>query len=120
MLGCASEKAILLLIEAFILTLKGDDKTAFEKETNTFIISRKYKALWSRLKPIAASLPDNLGCNLESLIHNPFDIIRSARNDAGHPSGNPIEKGTVRAYLILFPIFCGRIYKLINHFSGEH
>jgi hypothetical protein len=108
------------LIEAFIPTLEGDEKTAFEKETNTFIISRKYKALWSRLEPLAASLPDNLGYNLESIIHNTFDIIRSTRNEAGHPSGNPIEKETVHANLLLFPIFCRRIYKLINQFSGGH
>ena len=44
MLGCASEKAVLLLIETFGATLQGAQKTAFEKETNTFIISRKYKS----------------------------------------------------------------------------
>ncbi|MCK4998050.1 MAG: hypothetical protein KAS23_00895, partial [Anaerohalosphaera sp.] len=115
-----SEKAILLLVETFSSTLEGGDKAAFEKETNTFIISRKYNALWSRIEPIAASLPDNLGYNLESIIHNTFDIIRSTRNDAGHPSGNPIEKETVHANLLLFPIFCKRIYRLIDHFSGEH
>jgi len=119
-LGCASEKAILILIETFGPTLEGVNKTAFEKETNTFIISRKYNALWSRLEPIASSLPNNLGYNLESIIHNTFDIIRSTRNDAGHPSGNTIEKETVHANLLLFPIFCRRIYQLINHFSGKN
>lgn len=117
-LGCASEKAMLLLIEVFGTILEGDDKAAFQKETNTFIISRKYKALWSRLEPIATSLPDNLGYNLESIIHNTFDIIRATRNEAGHPSGNIIEKETVHANLLLFPIFCKRIYELIDHFSG--
>ena len=117
MLGCASEKAVLLLIEIFGGTLQGADKTAFEKETNTFIISRKYSALWSRLKPMAGSLPNNLGDKLESILHNIFDIIRTTRNEAGHPSGNVIEKETVHANLLLFPIFCKRIYKLIDHFS---
>ena len=119
MLGCASEKAVLLLIETFGATLQGAQKTAFEKETNTFIISRKYKSLWSRLEPISKSLPDNLGDNLESIIHNTFDIIRTTRNDAGHPSGNIIEKETVHANLLLFPIFCKRIYKLIDYFSAS-
>lgn len=117
MLGCASEKAVLLLIEIFGGTLHGADKKAFEKEINTFIIIRKYSALWSRLEPIAKSLPNNLGNNLESIIHNTFDIIRTTRNDAGHPSDNVIEKETVHANLLLFPIFCKRIYKLIDHFS---
>jgi len=117
-LGCASEKAILLLTGVFGETLEGDDKVAFQKETNTYIISRKYRALWSRLEPVSSSLPDNLGYNLESIIHNTFDIIRATRNEAGHPSGNIIEKETVHANLLLFPIFCKRIYKLIEHFSG--
>ncbi len=117
MLGCASEKAILLLINSFGMTLQETDKTAFEKETNTFIISRKYNALWSRLKSMAGSLPDKLGDKLESILHNIFDIIRTTRNEAGHPSGNIIEKETVHANLLLFPIFCKRIYKLIDHFS---
>ena len=119
MLGCASEKAILLLIETFGDSLEGTDKAAFKKETNTFIIRRKYNALWSRMEPIAKSLPKNLGDNLESIIHNTFDIIRTTRNEAGHPSGNIIEKETVHANLLLFPIFCKRIYKLIDHFSAS-
>ena len=120
MLGCASEKAILLLTEVFEAALEGDDKTAFEKEANTFIISRKYRALWSRLEPMARALPENLGDHLGNILDRTFDIIRTTRNEAGHPSGNPIEKETVHANLLLFPIFCRRIYKLINHFSGGH
>lgn len=116
MLGCAAEKAILLLIEVFSNTLTGEDKTAFDKETNTFIISRKYNALWSRLEPMAKDLPDDIGNHLGNILDRTFDIIRTTRNDAGHPSGNIIEKETVHANLLLFPIFCNRIYRLIGHF----
>ena len=117
MLGCASEKAVLLLIDSFGRTLQ-QDKADFERETNTFIISRKYSALWSRLEPMAKSLPNNLGEQLGNILDRTFDIIRTTRNEAGHPSGNAVEKETVHANLLLFPIFCKRIYKLINHFSG--
>jgi len=119
MLGCASEKAVLLLIDSFGCTLQEADKIAFEKETNIFIISRKYNALWSRLEPMARTLPDNLGDHLGNILDRTFDIIRTTRNEAGHPSGNAIEKETVHANLLLFPIFCKRIYRLINHFSGR-
>jgi hypothetical protein len=119
MLGCAAEKAILLLIEAFGKTLTGSNKTDFEKEINTHIISRKYRALWTRLEPMAERLPDNLGDNLRNIIDGTFDIIRTTRNEAGHPSGNIIEKETVHANLLLFPIFCKRIYGLIKYFSPE-
>lgn len=116
MLGCAAEKAILLLIDAFGSTLQGANKTDFERETNTFVISRKYRALWSRLEPMAGTLPDNLRDQLGNIIDRTFDIIRTTRNEAGHPSGNIIEKETVHANLLLFPIFCKRIYGLMQHF----
>ncbi|MCK4629341.1 MAG: hypothetical protein KAT56_10075 [Sedimentisphaerales bacterium] len=117
MLGCAAEKAVLLLIEVFGDSLTNpQNKAVFEKETNTFIIKRKYDALWKRLEPIAKTLPDNMGDNLGTIIDRIFDIIRTTRNDAGHPSGNIIEKETVHANLLLFPIFCKRIYGLIDYF----
>jgi len=117
MLGCAAEKAVLLLIEAFGDSLTDPkDKAAFEKETNTFIIKRKYDALWKRLEPKAKTLPNNIGDHLGNIIDRIFDIIRTTRNDAGHPSGNIIEKETVHANLLLFPTFCKRIYGLIDHF----
>lgn len=68
---------------------------------------------------MANKLPDALGDNLESIIHNAFDVIRTTRNDAGHPSTGLIEKDAVHANLLLFPIFCNRIYKLIDHFSAD-
>lgn len=117
MLGCAAEKAIIQLVEVFGVTLQNEDKVVFEKDTSTFIISRKYNALWSRLEPMAKTLPDNLGDHLGNILDRIFDIIRTTRNEAGHPSGNPIEKETVHANLLLFPIFCKRIYKLIEHFD---
>ena len=49
MLGCAAEKAVLLLVEAFANSLTDpDEKERYEKETKSFIISRKWKALWQR------------------------------------------------------------------------
>ena len=120
MLGCAAEKAVLLLVQVYGESISDDDdKADFKTETNTFIISRKYRALWTRLEPMAGKLPDNLGDNLRNIIDGTFDIIRTTRNEAGHPSGNIIEKETVHANLLLFPIFCKRIYGLIQHFSPE-
>jgi hypothetical protein len=119
MLGCAAEKAILLLIDTFGNTLSCNNRAEFERETNTFIISRKYRALWMRLEPMARELPNNLGDNLRNVIDGIFDIIRTTRNEAGHPSGNIIEKEAVHANLLLFPIFCKRIYGLIQHFMPE-
>lgn len=120
MLGCAAEKAILLLVETFGNSLtNAQQKQEYEKETKIFIISRKWKALWKRLEPLSSSLPDNLGDDLGTILERTFDIIRTTRNEAGHPTGKEIEKETVHANLLLFPIFCRRIYGLIWYFSSQ-
>ncbi len=118
MLGCAAEKAILLLVDAFGRSLSDpNEKKEYEKDTESFIISRKWKALWKRLEPLSPGLPDALGDDLGTILERVFDIIRTTRNEAGHPTGKPIEKETVHANLLLFPIFCKRVYGLIRHFS---
>jgi hypothetical protein len=118
MLGCAAEKAVLLLIDQFGKWIADpQDKANFVKETNTFIIKRKYDALWKRLEPQAPSLPDNLGDQLGNILDRIFDIIRTTRNDVGHPSGRTIEKAIVHANLLLFPTFCKRIYGLLSYYQ---
>jgi len=120
MIGCAAEKAILLLIETFGNSLTdAQQKQEYEKETRIFIISRKWKALWKRLEPLSSSLPNNLGDDLGTILERVFDIIRTTRNKAGHPTGKKIEKEAIHANLLLFPTFCQRIYGLIQHFSQQ-
>ncbi len=120
MLGCAAEKAVLLLAEAFGRSLSNpDEKQKYEKETKSFIISQKWEALWKRLKPLSPSLPPGLRDDLDTILERIFEIIRTTRNDAGHPTGKVIEKETVQANLWLFPIFCKRVYRLIQHFSPQ-
>lgn len=118
MIGCAAEKAMLLLIEAYgdSLTDK-QQKQEYEKETRTFIISRKWSALWKRLEPLSVSFPSELREDLGTILERIFDLIRTTRNEAGHPTGKHVEKETIHANLLLFPIFCKRLYGLIQHFS---
>jgi hypothetical protein len=120
MVGCAAEKALLLLIETFGNALTdGNKKAKYEKETHGRMIGRKYEALWKRLQPLANSLPDNLGDDLEVLLNQIFYLIRTTRNDAGHPTGKPVERETVFAELALFPKYCRRVYELIDHFQNN-
>lgn len=120
MLGSAAEKAILLFVQAYGESIStAEEKRKYENETKSFIISLKWKALWKRLEPLSASLPDSLGEDLGTILERVFDIIRTTRNDAGHPTGKTIERETVHANLLLFPIFSKRVYGLIRHFSPQ-
>ncbi len=118
MIGCAAEKAMLLLIDAFGNAIADAEKKAkYGKEVKARMISRKYEALWKRLEPLAQQLPDGLGDDMHVILDRIFDLIRTTRNDAGHPTGKKIERETVHANLLLFPSYCKRVYGLIHHFS---
>jgi len=119
MLGCAAEKAILQLVDAFGNAIKrAADKAAYDKETRSWVISTKYEALWKRLEPLSPSLPKELRDDLHAKLDQAFDLIRTTRNAAGHPTGKTVDRETVLANLILFPVYCKRVYDLVAHFAA--
>ncbi len=117
MIGCAAEKALLLLVEAFGDAIADAARKArYEQDTKSWMISRKYAALWKELEAQASSLPRELGDDLHVILDRIFDLIRTTRNEAGHPTGGQIERETVHANLILFPSYCRRVYALMDYF----
>ena len=120
MLGCAAEKAALLLIEGFGAAIQNpNDQAKYLKETDAWMISKKYAALWKRLEPLSKSLPSGLGDDLHTILDRIFDLIRTTRNAAGHPTGKTIEREVMHANLLLFPTYCRRVYGLIDHFAAN-
>ena len=120
MIGGAAEKAMLLLIEGFGYAI--DDETQrkqYETETSSWLISRKYRALWGRLEPIAGTLPADLKDDLHTNLDRIFDLIRRTRNEAGHPTTGLMDRDAVVANLILFPSYCRRIYRLMDYFASH-
>ena len=62
MLGCAAEKAVLLLVQAYGNSISnGGEQQKYQNETKSFIIRQKWNALWKRLEPEAGSLHGQLG-----------------------------------------------------------
>ena len=119
-IGCASEKAMLLLIEQFGGAISDPaKKEEYEKRTSTWIISQKYKAFRKSLDSVAEDLPKELRDPLESQLDGTFNLIRRTRNDAGHPSGEPVARETMRAGQVVFPDFCRYVYKLMGHLDEE-
>jgi hypothetical protein len=119
MTGCAAEKALLQLIEAFGDAISdANERAKYEKETQHWMVTRKYEALWKRLEPMSASLPNELGADLHTILDRVRDLIKTARDEAGHPTGKVPDRETVRANLILFPSYCRRIYGLVSHFTA--
>ncbi|MDF5710041.1 MAG: hypothetical protein PUP90_20830 [Nostoc sp. S4] len=118
-LGCASEKAILLLIDACLNALSNPtDKADFIKKTDTILIKRKHDEFQNILKTkIISALPYDIKENLDNYLTGVFSIIRTHRNDAGHPSGKTIQRELLYSYLVIFPAYLEKVYTLINWLS---
>ncbi|RMD59498.1 hypothetical protein D6833_11355 [Candidatus Parcubacteria bacterium] len=119
MTGCAAEKALLLLIEAYGNASKdGKERKMFVSQMDKRPIAQAYRAFWKRLEPKAKTLPSALSDDLATMLDGTFNLIRRTRNAAGHPTGTSIDRETVHGHLILFPSYCRRVYALIEYFKA--
>jgi len=120
MLGAASEKSVLLLIDSCAASIADPTKRAatqaqIEKAPSIF---RKYEIFEKQYPAFKANLPKDLTENVDSLLRGVFDLIRNSRNDAGHPaSGGLVDRDTNYSHLRLFVPYCQRIYGLIGWFE---
>lgn len=122
MLGCASEQAVLLLIESCTNSIAdARAKQQFEEKiAREQSIYRKFKALDVRLAVVRPQMPRDLTESLDSVLDGVFDSIRSSRNDAGHPaSGGHVSRDIVFSQLRLFLTYCERIYGLVAWFAAN-
>lgn len=98
MLGCASEKAILLLGETYLANPSTGSSEKFEKDfCNPKIgFARKLQALRDRIRSCASSLPLEFKRDAMTALNGTADFIRQTRNEAGHPSGVELSRDNVR------------------------
>ena len=119
MLGGASEKAFLLLFEAFTNSIADErKKESFERKMGAPL---KYKMdlLRTELTELRKSkvLPKGISDDLEIQLDGICNLIRNCRNDVGHPTGKRIDRMLAFANLRLFIPYCKTIYNLIDFFE---
>lgn len=122
MLGAASEKAILLLIESYGNRIKDQkNREGFFSRVNNKMISVKYdefKRSYKSATPKPKELP--LAQDLEQLLDGAFNFYRHTRNAVGHPQIVPdLDKGVILANLGQFIVYVERIYKLIEFYNAN-
>ena len=117
MLGVASEKAFLILLESFTNALTSTPKKQkFQKLQTSIGTKKKFDQLKKEILAIRRTLPPKLSEDLESQFDGIFNLIRVTRNDAGHPTGRQIERGVQYTHLQLFILYCQRIYGFVDYF----
>ena len=122
MLGAASEKAILLLCEAFGSAIADlAERRKFDKNsTKTWSISNKYNVLKGRLDLMvgAKKLQGEHADTVQNLLPGGFELIRRVRNAAGHPEApGSVDPDTVFLNLRLFTEYARRVCALTEHFA---
>jgi hypothetical protein len=114
-LGCASEKALLLLIGAYADALSAARQTKFRQNTENKVIKRQFdeftKMLDSHLK---ALLPGEITEDLDVALSAIFAMLRTHRNEAGHPTGKMPDREQCHASITVFPTYVRKVYGLID------
>lgn len=123
MLGCASEKSLLLLLDAFAGAISDGAKRAkFEKETGGWMIASKYRALKDRLDKMVAAkqLPRDLTDTVRTTLDIGFNLVREQRNAAGHPEiVGQHDPDSVFISLRFVSDYVARVGALIDYFGSN-
>lgn len=119
-LGCASEKALLLLIETYRDTFRDNTKQEkFIKKTEGKFIKIQFEEFDKDFRGIMGQLPNDLKDNYRNTLTGIFEMIRRNRNFVGHPTGKQIDKDTLFANLQVFIPYCRFIYDLKRYFINN-
>lgn len=116
MLGVASEHSFLLLLETAEANGKyGARFTSAAKERSLLQKFRKFKTALDQ--HVLADLPGEIKEDLDIDFAGILSVIRTFRNDSGHPSGKILGREQAYVLLQLFVPYCKKIYQLIDFFK---
>ncbi len=114
-LGCASEKALLVLLQAYTDALASPKKENFQKKTEGQMIRRQYDEFNKMLDGhLRALLPGEIKENLDAAVTTIFNLFRTHRNEAGHPTGKVLAREEAYAHIMAFPFYARKVYELIG------
>ncbi|MBD3228085.1 MAG: hypothetical protein GF329_07835 [Candidatus Lokiarchaeota archaeon] len=118
MLGCASEKIFLILIDNFSEALSDPNlKSEFDRKTKTFIAKIKYDQFNETFEEIKHKVPKDLKYNMDVWFDGIFNLIRKVRNESGHPTGTVVTRDEVYSYLQIFVNYAVKMHSLIEYFQ---
>ena len=109
MLGVASEHSFLLLLEAAETNPTYGSRFANTVKERTILQKfRKFKAALDQ--HVLVQLPPEIKEDLDIVFAGILSVIRTFRNDSGHPSGKIIEREQTYVLLQIFVPYCKKVY----------
>ena len=122
LLGAASERAVCILIEAYVQAISGDqNRENFKKRIGNRVISIRYDEFIRSFKSSKSKPGSEAGLrDWETILETFFDFYRLCRNEIGHPSINPRhDKEIVLATSGVFVRYLKTIYELIRFLKSN-
>lgn len=115
MLGVATEHTFLILIEKIEANPKHCSTFASVAKERTLLqkVNKFNQILGQKITSFPAHIKDDLDTNFSGIL----SIIRTFRNQSGHPSGKIVDREQAYVLLQLFPHYCKKMYQLIDYFS---
>lgn len=119
-IGCASEKAFLLLIEAYTNFLPSQkEQEKFRERTDGKFVKRQFEEFQKSFGGQKGRIDKELLDGIEIVLNGVFELLRQSRNSTGHPTGKAMERENVFVSLQVFVTYCKRIYALIHYFQAN-
>lgn len=117
MLGVASEAAVLEVASSFATTLSEVESRRFMEciGSRRQNITAKFSAFREKLQSRKNELPSELKDGLDLTVNSVADLLRTYRNDAGHPTDRAVDRDDAYTHLCLFVRYARRLYALKAH-----
>jgi len=119
MLGVASEKLTLDFAGTVQRALPQKESDSLKRVIERDKIAKVFDETMKKLAPRIPRLPFELRDGLEAQVEGMFATIRTHRNQAGHPTGEMIDRLTALGLFSSFPFYCKKVSELIT-FIDQH
>ena len=115
MLGVATEHTFLLLVEK--VEQNATHATTFANVGQQRTILQKFNKFKNILDQEARNLTPELREDLDTHFAAILSIIRTFRNQSGHPTGKIVDREQAYVLLQLFIPYCKKMYQLMAHYT---
>jgi hypothetical protein len=121
MLGVAAEAMVLQLASVFVNSKRGSTSPTFVAVLQSPKIAyvQKFTELRKRLDTAREILPAELSDNLDIQLNAVLELLRTSRNDSGHPTGRTVRSVDCFNNLRIFPGLARRIQELDAFFAED-
>lgn len=122
MLGIASEITFLNLCAAMLNGLKdASERAKFQKIIDSISMVAKFKFVRDKIEEVMKNAKQALPDNTIIVLLSVFDLVRTERNDVGHPQGDlpNLTRDQVFVYMRMFPQYCLTVQEVESYLKAN-